>query len=255
MELLTKLEQKIANELSDGNVLALETIREIARRKKIMRITTLNKVIHQLTRKRVLVRIMNGKYLVLKAGANFDPYKIVPYLSKGAYISLESALLLYGYKSAMGRGIQVMGSGKSILSRRIEGYDYTIIPMGDLAFGATQFGGYAVATKAKSLFDCIYKIQYIGDFGALLNLIRDMKAGDYKEFLEYASLTNKSSFFERGGFLLESGGAEQRMLKHMHEMIRKPVVTKLKPGSGTGGKYYAEWHLYDNVGLERLLRW
>ena len=255
MAVLTKTEQRVMGLLSDGSVFTIGFIRVVLGRKRFMAASMLNKVILGLVKKGALTRITRGTYLVFKGNTSFDPYTIAPYLSKGGYIGMESALMLYGYKSAVGRQIDVISSGKSLAQRLINGYRYRLVPMHDLAFGAVQFEGYAVSSKAKTLFDCIYRIKYVNDFGALLSLIRDMKKEDYKEFIEYTSLVNASSFFERCGILLKAGGAPQRIMQRMKSRIGKPVVIRLKPNLESRGAYSKEWSVYDNIGLERLRRW
>ncbi|MEM3753793.1 MAG: hypothetical protein QW778_04305 [Candidatus Micrarchaeaceae archaeon] len=65
MTLLTKIEQKVANELSSGSVVSIYTLREIAKRKKIMGIAMLNKILHQLANKGVFI-IKRGKHAQIR---------------------------------------------------------------------------------------------------------------------------------------------------------------------------------------------
>ena len=257
MELLTKTEQKLANELSSGSIVSLGILSEIARKKGLMKQSTLRKTMHSLSKKGVLVRILRGTYLVKKDSA-FNPYVVARYLSPGAYVGFESAMSIYGYKTAVSSTIKVATSGKALAIKRISGYKYVMIPMGEMAFGSVFINGAAVSSKAKTLFDCLYKPGHVDDFGAVLAMARDMGKNDYSEFMEYASLVNSTVFLERTGMILEAAKASGEITGKIFGRIKKPVVSTLKPGKHTDklqGKYSAKWHIYDNVGLGEMSRW
>lgn len=258
MKLLTKTEQKLANELSSGSVVTLDILSEIAKQKKLMEQSTLRKTINTLSKKGVLMRIVRGTYAVQK-DSEFNPYAIARYLSPGAYAGFESAMSIYGYKTSVTSTIKVVTSGKSFASKKINGYKYIMIPMQEMAFGSVFINGIAVSSKAKTLFDCMYKPRYVDDFGAVLTMAKNMDKDDYSEFMEYASLVSSTVFLERSGMVLEAAKAPEGTTAKILKRIKNPVVSTLKPEISTNkkqqGKYSAKWHIYDNVGLMEISKW
>jgi len=258
MKLLTKTEQKLANELSSGSVVTFDILNEIVKQKGLMKQSILKKTINTLSKKGVLVRIVRGTYAVQK-DSEFDPYSIARYLSPGAYVGFESAMSIYGYKTSITSTIKVVTGRKSFASKKINGYKYIMIPMEEMAFGSVFINGIAVSSKAKTLFDCMYKPKYADDFGAVLTMAKNMGKDDYSEFMEYASIVSSTVFLERSGMVLEAAKAPEWITAKILKRIKKPVVSKLKPKMPTNkehkGKYSAKWHIYDNVGLIEISKW
>ncbi|MGC8777042.1 MAG: type IV toxin-antitoxin system AbiEi family antitoxin domain-containing protein [Candidatus Micrarchaeia archaeon] len=241
---LTPKEQLLIKELQPGSVIDIRTIEDLSKRKGLADRQGAIRIVRSLAMKNVLYRIKRGIFY-LPSNGTFDPYIIAPYLFNG-YISFESALFLYGYAQTHSEKIFTAIEGNRSKEKSIYGYTFSGIPMGGFAFGFTFWKGYRIASKAKALFDCAYKIWLISDISTLLRLIASFEPSDYNELLKYLAITKNTLLKERVGLLLEKARADESVLEKVESMLGKRIVGRLLPNREVKGILSKRWGIYDN---------
>lgn len=246
----TKLEQKLLDLLPTGKAVTHHTIADINAYLRITDKQTLNNVIHNLCRKKAVLQLKKGLYIITKRNG-YDKIGISTEIY-GGYIALDTALFIHGYQQSYPTIFYTITSGNRRKESIIDGSRYVSIPMKDMGFGSASINGYNVSTKAKTLFDCIYCIKYVRDFRPLLMLAKDLKKEEFEEFMYYAGKLNSTAFYERAGAIMNS--VRSRFIGSLMQKVKlNPVVVKLSPAYSNKGVYISEWHVYDNIGLKRFL--
>ena len=241
---LTPIEQLLMKELQPDSIVDIRTLKELGERKGLSSRQGIIGIASHLARKRALYRIKRGLFYVPSDNA-FDPYAVAPYLFDG-YISFESALFLYGYAQTHSQKIFTAIEGNRSKAKSISGYVFAGIPMGGFAFGFVFWKNYKIASKAKALFDCAYKIWLISDIAPLLRLIAAFKPSDYAELTKYIAITENSLLKERIGLLLEKARADESVLEKIESMLGKRIVGRLLPHREVKGVLSRRWDIYDN---------
>ena len=246
---LTKLEQKVLGLFKGGEIVTISNLYELNKFFKFAAMPTIKEMAFSLVRKGALIRLNRGRYLVQKTDESYDPLYMANYVFDG-YIALSSALFIYGYDPTRSFVIWGVTSSRKKV-RKIGEYTYVSMPMGKFTFGATTYKGYKVSTMAKTIFDCIYNIHYMGDLKPLMDMIHDMDRRQFGDLISYIRRYNNSSFTQRTGFILEGAGAPKDILTIIRSMIGKSV-TKLDSKSNVRAKYNPLWKILDNINLARF---
>lgn len=133
---------------------SLFTLSDFARLFAIDNRNTLYKKVQRLEEKEAIKRLIKGKYLFLFAKPN--EFVIANFLYQPSYVSLESALSLYGIITGFPYQITSI-TIKKTNSFTIEGkeYHYTQIAK-SLFWGYEKKEDFLIAEKEKSLFDYLY---------------------------------------------------------------------------------------------------
>lgn len=247
---LTRLEQKVLNLFNDGDVTSIANLYKINELMRFAKTSTVKELAFRLTQKKFFVRLSRGRYVVVKIPSVYDPLKIANYIFDG-YIALSSALFVYGYNQA--RSFSIFGTTafrKKI--RKIGEYEYTAVPMGRLTSGVCYHDGYKVSTKAKTLFDCIYNIQFVDDLGPLFRLVRDMGQEDFDELFVYLKLSKNLSMIQRTGFFLEKAHAPKNIIYKL-DAAKGNSIIKLNKKDKRCTRYNKRWKIFDNINLDRFI--
>lgn len=246
----TNLEQKLLKILSEGGVVTHHTIADINASLRLTDARTLNNTIHNLCKKKGLLKLRKGIYFVIN-GKGYDRIAVSSYVY-GGYVGLDTALFVYGYQQSQSNTLYTITSGNRKKTTVIDGTRYVCVPMGEMGFGSTSFNNYKVSTKAKTLFDCIYNLAYLDDLKPLLMLTRDLKDVEFNEFMKYADKLGRMSFYERAGIIFDSFKADKRFWHNLMGRIGTPSIVKLAPTAPKFGKYIGKWHIYDNIGVDKF---
>ena len=254
--LLTKAEQCLLNALPDRTIVSLDSIKEIG----ILRRGSLPTILHRLGRKGFIIRLSKGRYYITK-DRTYNRLFVGSNIVENSYIAMESALFVYGAIKTVPIAIQVATNLEFLKVRNVGNERYVLIPFGKLAVGyIISKEGYKISTRGKTLFDCLYKIKYIGYVENLISMISLMGGKDLSEFLYFASKYGNTVLLERAGYLIElSSKAKSKLGRNLIEeikgMIGEGVVANLKPDSPLKERLYVKsWHIYDNIGLRNVAR-
>ncbi len=248
----TNLEQKILKILPEGKIVTHHTISDVNESLKFTDEKTLNNTIHNLSRKKGLLRLRRGLYFVTK-GKAYDRIVVSSYVY-GGYAALDTALFVYGYQQSQSNTLYSVTSKERKKETVIDGSKYVCVPMGRMGFGSVSFRGYKVSTKAKTLFDCIYNLIYLDDKKPLIALAFDLKESEFEEFMNYADKLDHASFYQRAGYVFDIAKAKGRFLRIIASKIEAYSVVKLVPKLRDMGNYVGKWHIYDNAGLASFLQ-
>ncbi len=203
-----------------------------------------------LVKKGWLTRIKRGLYTT---DISTDPFKIGPYMFNG-YLAFSSALYVYNAYDETPSVVYVANVNISA-ARHIGGIEVKGVAMHKRALGTTAYEGYAISTKAKTIYDCFYLPENVGGYGKILRAITllKMNTADWTEFLSYVNRFEKDGFKRRIGYMLE-------MLNGIGNFVPRKVIGDLnvggstvKLGSGSGGRYIKKWNIVDYIGSDSLL--
>jgi predicted transcriptional regulator of viral defense system len=143
------------NTLRDKNI-GLFTPNDL---KKLFAINSDNTVRHllmRLTQDNVVERLIRGKYIFLHSNREISDFEIANFLHIPSYVSLESALSMYGvieqvpYKvtsMVLGRGREYRARGKMFAYSKIRKADFRDFVRKD---------DFLIATEEKALYDYLY---------------------------------------------------------------------------------------------------
>lgn len=242
----TPLEQDLIERLPEAALLNHKVLFNINRQARLTTKKTLNKLISNLCRKGILIRLRRGRYFVAK-NRQPDPL-LLGCMAFGGYISFDTALFFYGYRHAFSSTVYCAISKKTKIRAKIAGKTYVGVPVGKFAFGYVYVDKLRIATKAKLVFDTIYtKFKYTEEILPVLELIRDLGEESVNEFLSYLDLVEETAMYERTGLLFDIALGNKKVIAYISRKMKKNVVVRLNPSIRPLGSYEREWHVYDNM--------
>ncbi len=251
---LTPLEQKIyfaAKEAKDS-VITLEIIKSW----KLADDKTLRLIVHNMQKKRWLMGLKRGVYLVTDPSeyAIPDPFIVSTYLFDG-YNAFSSALYIHKLTDMVPFNVYVATKNKKQI-KIIGEYSFEALPLGKRAFGSCRFNNYVVSNIPKTIYDCLHKPLLAGGLRAVLKAIYEanMKNEEWKEFLYYAKI-EKNAFYQRLGYLLDILPKKSPPIKEIINLCKKYIHSITHLLGRSSGKYIKKWKIIDNVGKEKLLSW
>ncbi len=253
MKFLTKQEQLLLDSLPDLQVVDINTIKSVNRLMHMTTHSNLIKTIHNLIGKSVFLSIKRGLYYVIKPGSSADMFIVAKYAFEG-YIGFDTALFLYGASPSYPAKMKIATANGGYKKRIVGNVEFEGIPLGRLCYGEVELDGKTVSSKAKTVFDCIYKIDEVEDVGALFRMVKILGDEDFDEFLVHAKRFGNTSFYEKSGYIFQAAGAPGWMIKAIRKNVKKAVVTNLgRRAAKFERKFISAWRVYDNLDIGRFL--
>lgn len=223
-------------------------------------------LLSQLVKKRWLVRLVPGKYLIVPLEAGLegipmaDRYVIarevldaLPY-----YISHHSAMELHQMTTQPVNTVTVTVP-RQRASRTIAGVEYRFVYANPRAFWgcepiwATAQEQVQVSDLEKTLLDCAARPHLCGGLGELAKGLWLRKDGlDERRLVAYAQRLDHKAAAKRIGFLLEAHGlARSETIAALGSLVN-PGYDLLDPNLPDAGAYRARWRLRINLDPEEL---
>ncbi len=252
MNELTKLEQKFVYFLENAEFIDMNTIKEINKRENITTPNMTFNITSSLVKKGALIRIKKGRFYKPKT-LNIHELFIIGSVMFDGYIALNNALFYYGCSSSLTNSIQVATPYNRRKTRKIKDITFIGVPFGGKCFGSTRAEDFLISTKAKTLFDCIYKINEVDDLTGVFRLVKIMKKNDFEEFLNILTQINKNSIYEKAGYVLETASAAKNVINKISKNIKNKVITNLGKKMNRG-LFISKWSVYDNIQIKRFTR-
>lgn len=166
------------------------TSRDISVLLDIKSTRTRENIITKLLEAKILTQLEKGKYFLTSAKPN--DFKISQYIYSPSYVSLESALNVYGVLSQFPFEITAV-TLKKPTSKFINGKTYTYSRLKKSLFtGYIKKDDYLMASAEKALFDYLYMACKSLRSESYLNEM-DFSKIDKKVLLEYLQTTSKST--------------------------------------------------------------
>ncbi len=204
-----------------------------------------------------LIRIKNGTYYLNepgKAGID-DIFKVATYLYNG-YLAFSSALYIYNAIAERPYVVYVATRTTSRL-RRIGEIEVRALAIKNRAAGITDYNGYTISTRAKTIYDCFYIPEYAGGYSKVIEAVHNMelKKDEWKEFINYVNSFESDSSKRKIGYMLSIANKVNSVVPEsvLRELNNKGAIVKL--GNGTNGRYIKEWKIVDYLGENYLLGW
>ena len=213
-------------------------------------------VLSRLARKGRIKRIKKGLYLLVpfrfKDWGEHE-FSLAPLLAKEYYISFWSALSFWSLTEQMPRQIYVV-TKYPIKSRVFEEVNYKFVTLSKryfFGFLETEIQGRKInlASREKTVLDCLLHPEYCGGIGEVAKAIRDFwKDLDWKKIKEYLKQMNNSAVARRLYYILYF-----LKLKKLILILGKKEFTgfrRLDPTASKKGEYNKDFGLIINSNLE-----
>lgn len=253
MKFLTKQEQLLLDSLPDLQIVDIDTIKNVNRLRHITSHSNLIKTIHNLIGKSIFLSVKRGLYYVVKPGSSADMFIVAKYAFEG-YIGFDTALFLYGANPNYPTKMKIATSDRGYKNRLIGDVEFEGIPLGRLCYGEVELNGKTVSSRAKTVFDCVYKIDEVEDIGALFRMVKILEDDDFDEFLVHAKRLGNTSFYEKAGYIFQVAGAPERVVKMIRKNVKKAVVANLgKKAAKFERRFITAWRIYDNLDIGRFV--
>lgn len=228
---------------------------------------TLHVMLNRMVRKKWLVRVKRGIYAV--APDYFQPARGVEdvfytaQLVYPGYLAFSTALYLHGLLEETPFTLYVATndvSGKKVMPG---GFEVQAVALGRTAVGAQhKEGGYALSTKAKTLFDCLRFPEYAGGYSRITNAFFTARLhnAEWREFARYFQAFASKALAQKTGYLLEllAAKASVRVPRFLERVLKEKSGSKKVVLNGVGGAAVSEskqWRVIDCIGERRLLHW
>jgi predicted transcriptional regulator of viral defense system len=227
----------------------------------------INKILYQLTRKRWLLRLEKGKYLILPLEAGMEglysvhEFVIATHLVQPGAISYASALSFHELSDLLPRAVLVATTRRKA--------DVTVEELGVrfrfITIRAHKFFGLQtvmiedqpvqITRPSKTLVDGLDHPELCGGIVELAKgLSRYAQAGpDWAQLTEDARRVGNRTVFKRLGFLSEILDLDVDEWAEQWRTEMSPGETVLDPRYGRQGSYRTDWNLRVNVSEEQLL--
>lgn len=228
-----------------------------------------NKILYQLTRKRWLLRLEKGKYLILPLEAGMEglysvhEFAVAAHLVDPYAISYASALSFHALSDRVPQSVFVVTTRrKSDVTIEELGVSFRFITIRAHKFFGSQTvmiedQPIQITSPAKTLVDGLDHPELCGGIVELAKgLSRYAQAGaDWAQLTADARRIGNRTVFKRLGYLseileLDVGEWAERWRTEM-----SPGETVLDPRYGQQGSYRTDWNLRVNVPEEQLLEW
>jgi predicted transcriptional regulator of viral defense system len=229
----------------------------------------INKVLYQLTRKRWLLRLEKGKYLILPLEAGMEglysvhEFVVAAHLVDPYAIAYASALSFHALSDLVPQAVVVATTRrKSDVTIEELGVSFRFVTIRPHKFFGLQTvmieeQPIQITRPSKTLVDGLDHPELSGGIVELAKgLSRYTRAGaDWAQLTADARRLGNRTVFKRLGYLseileLDVGEWAQRWRTEM-----SPGETVLDPRYGRQGSYRTDWNLRVNVPEEQLLEW
>ncbi|MBN1137319.1 MAG: hypothetical protein JXM73_12090 [Anaerolineae bacterium] len=228
-----------------------------------------NKLLYHLARKRWLLRLEKGKYLLLPLEAGMEgqysvhEFAIAAHLVQPYAIAYASALSYHALSDLLPHTVLV-----ATTRRRAEvtieelGLRFQFITLSTRKFFGSQTlmieeQPVQITTPSKTLVDGLDRLDLCGGIVELAKgLYRyTTEGGDCAQLTADALRLGNRTVFKRLGYLTEVLGLEIETWQERWRAEVSTGETLLDPRYGRRGPYHAGWNLRLNVEKERLLEW
>ena len=208
-------------------------------------VDTAYRALSRLVRKRAVVRIERGKYIIRRFYSELDIYEIAPHAVEPSYISLMSGLHFYGLTTQVPRVVFLMVT-RARKPMELQGSELRYVKVRkDLFFGYTKVGRSVVAEPEKLFLDCLAFPHYAGGFSEIEEAARSAEM-DAVKIVDHAIQMDSGTICSRLGYLLERTGRkfdEARLLGH----ISKSRVLLDPSASRTSSATSRKWNILINL--------
>ncbi len=229
----------------------------------------INKLLYHLTRKRWLLRLEKGKYLILPLEAGMEglysthEFVIAAHLVQPYAIAYASALSFHALSDLLSHTVFVATTRrKAEVTVEELGLRFRFITLTPRKFFGIQTvtiedQSVRITTPSKTLVDGLDHPDLCGGIVELAKGLERYSAGDanWAQLTADAQRLGNRTVFKRLGYLVEVLGLEVGEWIDRWRAEISPGETLLDPRYGRRGSYHSEWNLRLNVDEERLLEW
>jgi len=229
----------------------------------------INKLLYQLTRKRWLLRLEKGKYLILPLEAGMEglysahELVIAAHLVQPYAIAYASALSFHALSDLLPHTVFVATTRrKTEVTIEELGLRFRFITLAPYKFFGVQTvtiedQSVQITTPSKTLVDGLDRPELCG---GIVELAKGLKRytgdnGNWAQLTTDAQRLGNRTVFKRLGYLVELLGLEVGEWTDRWRAEISPGETLLDPRYGRHGSYHARWNLRLNVDEEQLLEW
>jgi len=236
-----KIETRIKEYVDDAKIITFDILKGF----NLTSEKSLRVILSNMVRKGLILSPKKGVYV----SPNFDPFKIATLLEPG-YISLTTAFYYYHFISEYPFTIYVA-------SEKIRNYklgNYELVYFKAINFKYVDVEN-RVALPEKAIYDSL-KYYKIVPFKKTLEAVYHARNINWDNFIDLIS-GEKSSFFQRLGYLLSLLPRKNKRIKEVIEFCREKARKSSKIylyGRGKG-VFIKEWNVIDNLGKKELLSW
>ncbi len=177
--------------------------------KKFTKITYIQSMIEKLQKKKRLVPIKRGVYMVIPLRAidkkfSLDNYQLVDYLLKeDYYIGLYNAFNLHGFTEQIPNKLFVFNT-KYSSDKKILHYNFKFFKIKkDKLFGILRKYKYPYSDKERTIMDVLEYPEYLGGLGEVMDRIKQVKY-DKAKLIDYAIKYNSIKIIKLVGLLTNS---------------------------------------------------
>jgi len=231
-----------------------------------------NKMLARLSRKRWVLRLQRGLYLILPFEAGIEgtytvhPYRIIPHLVEPYAIAYWTALHYYDYTEQI-PGITFVSTTSERASGTLVieelGLTYRFVTVSPHKF----FGHHrawvegqeiTITDRAKTVIDCLDHPEYCGGIVEAAKGLHESltQAHVLPQLLtEYAERMQNRTIFKRMGYLAELLGLPVGTETERWQAVRSTGYSQLDPLGGAHGSYNSRWQLRLNRAPDDLTDW
>lgn len=263
---LGETESRLLSVLSaqDKTIFTVEDAQEVLKSS----IVAIRSIINYLVKKKWLIRLTPGKYLIVplsageKAEHSENWYVIAKSLIEPLpyYISHYSALEIHDMTIQPVYAVYISTPNRK-RPKEILGATYQFVygPPKDIDWGiedvwVTPSQKVRVSDLERTIIDCLDRPDLCGGVSEVAKGIWAKRNDiDYQKLVGYAGRLNRKSVAKRLGFLLEVYGiGRQEVLSKLKDMV-SPSYALLDPTLEDSGRYVSSWKLRINLGPEELI--
>jgi len=228
------------------NVFSIEDMSNLKKIKRDM----LRIILHNLSRKKFILRLKKGKYIVREYFLD-NPYDFMSKAYEGN-IAYLSSLKIHGLIDYEPNTIYIQADISK--HKSIESYNFHIINS-KYRFGLTQVRSTFTTDQEKTLLDCLMSPKYCDPI-ILIKAFSEYDF-DFNKLLQYLDNINKSSLYQKCGYVIS------KIYEYQNKKVPVYFITKLKMkiknkiwliSTPSRSTYDSGWKIMDNVGVENILR-
>lgn len=236
-----KIETRIKEYIEEAGILSFDILKGF----NLTSEKSLKVILSNMVRKGAILSPKKGIYV----SRNFDPFKIATILEPG-YISLTTAFYHYHFISEYPFTIYV--ASEKIRNYKLGNYEFVYFKAINFKYVDVEN---RIALPEKAIYDSL-KYYKIVPFRKTLEAIYHAKKINWDNFIDLIS-EEKSSFFQRLGYLLSIMPRKNRKIKEIIELCRERISERSKVYlyGRSRGVFIKEWNLIDNLGKKELLSW
>lgn len=225
------------------------------------------RLLSDMTKRGLILRIKDGLYTVIPYEKNADTYFPNWHLTAEAivqpqkyYIGFYSALDINGLITQPSLTEQVVTEKQVVPKyRKVKKVKFEFITLGKRFFGYKKtwiddFNKVYCSDLEKTILDCLYMPGKANGIAEIVKAIyRSINKINAETLLAYLNKFDSFAVYKRLGFILQNLD-EQKDLRN--EMIKQisGSYTQLDPSLPKQGKYNSEWKVIDNVGIDSALK-